>query len=227
MIEMLSSARFRVLVALAPIAIAAPLLAQQTSVPRTDSLGRAEQAIPLSLGDAARLAGRQSAIAQGARLRADEAESRVRERRADLLPNVSSYLQQSGHTLNSATFGLSFPPPPGEKPFLDPAGQVIGPVNLVDVRGRVQQNLLDFAAVGRVRQAQAQARSSNADADFTAEQAATIASNAYVGAMRADAELIARQADTVLAAELLRIAESQLAAGTGVGLDVTRAKAQV
>jgi outer membrane protein len=228
MIELLSSARCRALATLASIAIASPILAQQiTTTTRADSLGRAGQAIPLSLGDAARLAARQSAIAQGARLRADEAQARVRERRADLLPNITSYANQSGHTLNSATFGISFPAPPGEKPFFDPAGEVIGPINLVDVRGRVQQSLLDFAAVGRVRQAQAQARSSNADADFTAEQAATVASNAYVGAMRADAELLARQADTVLAGELLRIAQSQLAAGTGVGLDVTRARAQV
>src|SRR4051794_16936805 len=188
MIEMLSSARCRAVVTVASIAIAAPVHAQQTSVTRADSLGRAAQVLPLSLGDAARLAARQSAIAQGARLRADEAQARVRERRADLLPNITSYANQSGHTLNSATFGISFPAPPGEKPFFDPAGEVIGPINLVDVRGRVQQSLLDFAAVGRVRQAQAQARSSNADADFTAEQAATVASNAYVGAMRADAE---------------------------------------
>src|SRR6185436_7329700 len=177
MIEIFSTARYRALAAVASISIAAPAFAQQ----------QPDAAIPLSLGDAARLAARQSAIAQGARLRADEAQARVRERRGDLLPNVSSYLQQSGHTLNSATFGISFPPPPGEKPFLDPAGEVIGPINLVDVRGRVQQSLIDLGAVGRVRQAQAQARSSNADADATAEHAATIASNAYIGSMRADA----------------------------------------
>jgi outer membrane protein len=227
MIENFSIARFRALVAVASLAMAAPAVSQQTSVARSDSIGQPGAVIPLSLGDAARLAARQSAIAQGARLRANEAEARVRERRADLLPNISSYAQQSGHTLNSATFGISFPAPPGEKPFFDPAGEVIGPINLVDVRGRIQQNLIDLSAVGRVRQAQAQARSSNADANATSEQAAAVASNAYIGSMRARAELAAREADTVLAAELLKIAESQLAAGTGVGLDVTRARAQV
>jgi len=45
--------------------------------------------------------------------------------------------------------------------------------------------------------------------------------------MRADADLRARQADTLLARDLLRIAQSQLQAGTGVGLDVTRAQAQL
>lgn len=190
-------------------------------------ISQAAGVMRLSLGDAARLAARQSAIAQGARLRADEAQARVRERRADLLPNLSSYVQEAGRTFNTSTLGIDFPSEPGVPPLFDPRGQVEGPVNTLDVRGRVQQNLLDFGAIGRVRSAQAEARSSTADAEATAEQAATTATNAYVRAMRADADLRARQADTLLATELLRIAESQLEAGTGVGLDVTRARAQL
>jgi outer membrane protein TolC len=184
-------------------------------------------AIRLTLGDAARLAAHQSALAQGGRLRADEAAARVRQRRSDLLPTVSSYVQEAGRTFNTSTLGIDFPATPGNPPLFDPQGQVEGPINTLDVRGRVQQSLIDFGAIGRVRSAQAQARSSNADADATAEQAATIATNAYVRAMRADADLRARQADTVLATELLGIAQSQLQAGTGVGLDVTRAKSQL
>jgi outer membrane protein TolC len=140
---------------------------------------------------------------------------------------VSSYVQEAGRTFNTSTLGIDFPTPAGQKPIFDPKGQVEGPVNTLDIRGRVQQNLLDFGAIERVRSAQAQARSSNADADATAEQAASVATSAYVRAMRADADLRARQADTLLATELLRIAQSQLQAGTGVGLDVTRARAQL
>ena len=184
-------------------------------------------ALPLSLGDAARLAAQQSALAKGARLRADEAQARVRQRRADLLPTLSSYVQEAGRTFNTSTLGIDFPTPPGQKPVFDPKGQVEGPINTLDIRGRVQQNLLDFGALGRVRSAQAAARSSSADAEATAEQAATVASTAYVRAMRADADLHARQADTLLATDLLGIAQSQLRAGTGVGLDVTRARAQL
>ena len=184
-------------------------------------------ALPLSLGDAARLAAQQSALAKGARLRADEAQARVRQRQADLLPTLSSYVQEAGRTFNTSTLGIDFPTPPGQKPVFDPKGQLEGPINTLDVRGRVQQNLLDFGALGRVRSAQAAARSSDADAEATAEQAATVASTAYVRAMRADADLHARQADTLLATDLLGIAQSQLRAGTGVGLDVTRARAQL
>ncbi len=216
MTEFISRVGLAFFTAVTPIAIAsAPASAQQPPV------------ISLTLGDAARLAARQSALARGARLRADEANARVRQRKADLLPNVSSYVQEAGRTFNTSTLGIDFPTPPGQKPVFDPKGQVEGPINTLDVRGRVQQNLLDFGALGRVRSAQAAARSSSADADATAEQAATIATNAYVRAMRADADLHARQADTVLATELLGIARAQLQAGTGVGLDVTRARAQL
>jgi outer membrane protein TolC len=216
MTELSSKVRALFQTAAAVIALASPPLnAQQPTV------------LPLSLGDAARLAAQQSAVAQGARLRADEAQARVRERRADLLPTLSGYVQEAGRTFNTSTLGIDFPTPPGQKPIFDPKGQVEGPIKTLDVRGRVQQNLLDFGALGRVRSAQAAARSSSADAEATAEQAATAASTAYVRAMRADADLHARQADTQLATELLGIAQAQLQAGTGVGLDVTRARAQL
>jgi outer membrane protein len=201
--------------------------AQTSGNPPASNPTQSRTAISLTLGDAARLAANQSAIAQGARLRADEAGARVRQRKSDLLPTVSSYVQEAGRTFNTSTLGIDFPATPGNPPLFDPQGQVEGPVNTLDVRGQVRQNLVDFGAIGRVRSAQAQARSSNADADATAEQAATIATNAYVRAMRADADLRARQADTILATELLNIAQSQLQAGTGVGLDVTRAKSQL
>jgi len=216
MTEFSPNVRVRFLTAAAILLFASPRLdAQQPTV------------LSLSLGDAGRLAAQQSALAKGARLRADEAQARVRQRRADLLPTVSSYVQEAGRTFNTSTLGIDFPAPAGQQPIFDPKGEVLGPINTLDVRGRVEQNLLDFGAIGRVRSAQASARSSNADADATAEQAATVATTAYVRAMRADADLHARQADTVLATELLGIAQAQLRAGTGVGLDVTRARAQL
>jgi outer membrane protein len=216
MTEFSPNVRVRFLSAAAILLFASPRLdAQQPTV------------LPLSLGDAGRLAAQQSAPAKGARLRADEAQARVRQRRADLLPTVSSYVQEAGRTFNTSTLGIDLPAPPGQPPVFDPKGEIMGPINTLDVRGRVQQNLLDFGALGRVRSAQAAARSSNADADATAEQAATVATTAYVRAMRADADLHARQADTLLATDLLGIAQAQLRAGTGVGLDVTRARAQL
>src|SRR5215212_8872081 len=63
----------------------------------------------LSLGEAARMAARQSALVQGAQYRAQEAEARVRQRRSELLPSLSADLVQGGRSFNTATLGIDFP----------------------------------------------------------------------------------------------------------------------
>ena len=201
------------LVTAAPIALAA---AQGAGAP-----------VRLSLGDAARLAARQSAQVNAARLRTDEARARVTQRRADLLPTVSASAAQTSHTFNTATFGIQFPSAPGQPPLFSPNGQVEGPVNLLDVRARASQTLFDPAARDRVRSAGAAVTASSADADVVAEQAAAQAATAYVRAQRAEAQLGSRMEDSTLAAGLLTIARDQLAAGVGIALDVTRAQAQL
>jgi len=175
----------------------------------------------ISLGEAARLAARQSASVDAARLRTTEAEARVRQSRAALLPNVSALASDGSRTFNTATLGLEVPG------FFDPRGEVLGPVRVIDFRGRVQSSLVDLGAIQRVRGAQASARAADADAANVAEQAAAGAAAAYLRALRAQAQVDARTADSVLAGELLGIAQDQLRAGTGVALDVTRAQAQV
>ena len=187
------------------------------------------QATPatLSLGDAARLAALQSAPVVAARYRAEQADARVTQRRADLLPNVSASAVENGRTLNTATFGIDFPSPPGQPPVFDPDGQLEGPVNIFDTRARFAQSLFDPGALGRVRSARAAASASEYDAVAVAEQAAATAASAYVRAARAEAQLGARVADSVLAEDLLRVAREQLTAGVGVALDVTRAQSQL
>ncbi|HKV49970.1 MAG TPA: TolC family protein [Gemmatimonadaceae bacterium] len=175
---------------------------------------------PLSLGDAARLAAHQSASAEEARFQAAQASAQVTQARSELLPNVSAYAMEHGVTINTATFGFALP-------GLDPGGELLGPVNTIDVRGKLSQTIFDYAALSRVRSARSTAVAGNATASDVAEQAAVTASLAYLRAQRADADLAAREADSVLADSLLGIANDQLTAGVGVALDVTRAQAQV
>ncbi len=174
----------------------------------------------LSLGDAARLASRMSASAQAARYRTAQAEARVTQSRAQLYPDLSAAALGNGRSFNTATFGIPFP-------GFDPNGTVISGVNIVDVRGKASMNLLDFSVFGRIRGAKSTARASALTAESVAEEAATTAALAYLNAQRADAQLAARRADSVLADSLVSIAEAQLSAGVGVALDVTRAKAQM
>lgn len=174
----------------------------------------------LSLGAAARLAAEQSAPAVIAYHRAEQSRARTLETRSALLPRVTATWSDGKRTFNSATFGL---PLPGR----DPNGEIIGPVRTVDFRGRVVASLVDAAAFGRYRSAQAATSSAEADAAQIAELAAATATAAYVRALRADAHVNAHAADSALASELLDIAQRQLQAGVGVALDVTRARSQL
>lgn len=175
---------------------------------------------PLTLGDAARLGARQSAAAIEARARTDQANARITQRRSDLLPSLSGYVEENGRTYNSATFGVTFP-------GFDPSGSIIGPVNIFDTRGRLSETFLDFGAIQRLRGAKSSARAFGATAANEAEISAQNAANAYLRAQRADAQLAARLADSVLADSLVGIANEELRAGVGVALDVTRAQSQL
>jgi outer membrane protein TolC len=174
----------------------------------------------LSLGDAARLAAQLSGTAVTAQYRAEQARGRARESRSALLPQLSGTFTDGQRTFNTASFGLQLPGFP-------PNGEVIGPVRTVDIRGRVVANLFDPAALARYRTATAAASGANAEAASATSQAAAIATASYVRALRADAQVGARAADSSLAMDLLAIARRQLEAGVGVALDVTRARAQL
>ena len=182
--------------------------------------GQVDSIRSLSLGDAARLAAKQSGPSVAAFYRSEQAKGRALESRSALLPHVTGSFSDGQRTFNTASFGIPFP-------GFDPNGQVIGPVRTVDIRGRVVANLIDPAGFGRYRSAQAAAAGASADAEAVANQAAGVATATYIRVLRADAQVNARAADSSLAAELLGIAQRQLQAGVGVALDVTRARSQL
>jgi outer membrane protein len=181
----------------------------------------------LSLGDAARLAAKQSGGVDVARQRVAQAEARVTQRRGALFPDLAAGIAQAERNINSATFGFSFSNPVTGKPLLRPDGEIIGPVPTVDMRYRLQQPLLDLGNVAKWRAAQSSVLAASADVQAQADLAAATAAAVYVRAARADAQLASRRADSALAADLLRIARDQLQAGTGIALDVTRAESQL
>lgn len=183
--------------------------------------------IRLSLGDAARLAASQTAGVLSAQARVSEAQARVLQSRSSLLPQVDAVPNWTSHTINSASFGFNFPAQPGEPPLLDPNGQIIGPVKMWDFRGQASQSLYNPAAVQQVRAARAGVTAASADVASAGEAAAQTAAAVYVQALRTDATVSARLADSSLAADLLTVAQEQLTAGVGVGLDVTRAQSQL
>jgi outer membrane protein TolC len=182
---------------------------------------------PMTLGGTARLAAERSATTAAARARSSQADARVAQSRAALLPNLSTSAQYGTRSYNTASLGLEFPTTPGSPSPVNPDGEVQGPVRSIDVRARITQNLIDVPSVLNWRATATDADAAHYRADDTADNAAERGAKAYLTVLRAEARIAARQADSSLAADLLDIAKQQLAAGVGISLDVTRAESQL
>src|SRR5258706_491601 len=190
--------------------IAAPLAAQNPAPLR------------LSFAETVRRAAGQAPIVELAGLRTDEASARVRQARGAFLPGLSFGGFWINRTFNSKTLGIEFPLPPG-------AGlpTVIGPFDNVDARLRLTQTLFDLSSSARIRAARAQVRGSTAEGSAVSEGAATGAALAYLRVARAAAQVVARRADSSVAADLVGLAQAQKNAGVSAAIDVTRARTQL
>src|SRR2546430_2391001 len=180
----------------------------------------------LSFADAVRLASGEVPVVALATLRTNEADARVRQARAALLPSLSVSGGWVNRTFNSKSLGIdfSFPLPSGDTATLP---DLIRPFTHSDARFNATQTLFDWSSVKRVRAAGAQADGSRAERGVTVEASVLTAAIAYVRAVRAQAVVAARQADSGLAAELVGLAEAQRAAGVSPPIGVTRARAQL
>ena len=191
------------------------------------SVTRAEAQTPaplrLSFAEAVRRAAGEAPVVALATLRTSEAEARVRQTRATLLPGLSVGAEWLNRSFNSKSLGITFPTIPGQPPF----PELIGPFNNYDLRFSAAQTLFDWSSVKRVRAAGARADGSRAEAGATVEVAAQTAAVAYLRATRAQAVVAARGADSSIAAELVTLAEAQKAAGVSAAIDVTRARTQL
>ncbi len=196
----------------------AALLAWLAAAPLTLE-AQASAATPrqLSFADAVRLASGEAPAVALATLKTDEADARVRQARAALLPSLSVGGFWLNRSFNSRSIGISFPGFP----------ELVGPFNNYDARVNATQTLFDWSSVARVRAAGAQADGSRAERGVTVEGSALTAALAYLRTARAQAVVAARQADSSVAADLLGLAQAQKAAGVSAAIDVTRARAQL
>lgn len=180
------------------------------------------QKLRLSLREAVEMAVAPGGAArlELARAAARAAEARKRQALAPLLPNVDGGYTFRSFTNNLASFGIRFPAVPG---LALPA--FVGPIHVQDTRATASQSLFDLAAIRRWQAAEAQARAAAADSEEARLKTRTAVAKAYLNAVRAEATLEAARANVALAERILRLASSQKAAGTGTGIEVTRAAA--
>ena len=185
----------------------------------------AAQPVPLSLKRAVQLA----ASPEGnTRMRLSEealkqAESRSAQARAALLPDLSAGITEQNLTRNLAAQGIQVSVPiPG---FHFPA--FVGPFTTMDARISASQSVFDFSSIRRFQASKIGVSAAKADANGSAEQVAAQVARAYLAAVRADADVEAAKANATLSEAVLKQAENQKAAGTGTGIEITRARVQL
>ena len=177
----------------------------------------AQTPVRLSFGEAVSRAAATAPSVEIAGLQASAADARVRQARGALLPSLSVGGAWVNRSFNSQSIGLSFPGLP----------KLVGPFNNYDARLTATQTLFDFSSIARVRAARAQADGSGAERSVVVEGAARTAAIAYLRAARAAASVAARRSDSSIAAELVRLAAAQKAAGVSAAIDLTRARTQL
>jgi outer membrane protein len=190
------------------------LLAAQTGAPLELSL---KQAVDMALapdGDTrVRLA--QEAVKQ--------AQTRAAQARAAFLPNLDASVSEQNQTRNLAAFGISISIPiPG---FTFP--ELAGPFTVFDARASATQTIFDFGAIRRYQASRTSIQAAGDESDATKDQVARQVALQYLTALRAGARVESTQADVTLAESLLQLAANQKEAGTGTGIEVTRAKVQL
>jgi outer membrane protein TolC len=152
-----------------------------------------------------------------------QAQARSAQARAALLPSLDAAVSELNQTRNLAALGIRVTLPfPG---FSFPT--FVGPYNVFDARLSGSQSIFDFSSIRRYQASKVGVKAARASESGTADQVAAQVAKAYVSALRALADLEAAQANVDLAQAVLKQAEDLKTAGTGTGIEVTRARVQL
>jgi outer membrane protein len=157
-----------------------------------------------------------------------QSESRSGEARAALLPDFEGYVQYQNETVNLAAFGFNFSNVFRELPISGLSiPTFVGPFSVLDARAEVNQTVFDFSAIRRYQASKVAIKATQADNQGTNDQVTDQVARAYVAGLRAQASADTERANVELSESLLRLAEQQKAAGTGTGIEITRAEVQL
>ncbi len=172
------------------------------------------------------------ALAPGGNIRLEIAEELVRQARARssqsraaFLPNIDSYVTQQNLTRNLAALGIQQVLPIQIPGYTFP--KLVGPFSVFDARATATQTVFDLSSIRRYQAAKTAVGQAEMERENAEDQVRDQVARFYLAALRAQATVEAAQANLELAQALLELAENQKFAGTGTGIEITRAKVQL
>ncbi len=151
-----------------------------------------------------------------------QAEARAKQAKGAFLPTLDGQVQEKSETVNLNTFGITFPKIPGLK-----FPTFVGPFDVFDARLSGQQSVFSFADIRKYQAARKAISAGNADLGTTRNQVSDQVARAYLACLRADAAYETAQANVDLSKSLEKLAQQQKDAGTGTGIEITRAQVQL
>jgi outer membrane protein len=153
-----------------------------------------------------------------------QAEARSAEARAALLPDLEGAVSEQSQTRNLKAFGFNFP----NVPILGYSiPTFVGPFDVFDARASVTQSVFDFSSIRGYQAAKVAVEAVKADNQGTRDQVTDQVARAYLTGLRAQATLETARANIELSDALLKLSQSLKNAGTGTGIEVTRAEVQL
>ncbi len=205
---------------------AAPLLAQEADL----QLLTRPPVLQLSLKQAVQLALAPEGNTRVKLAEEDlkQAAERANESRAALLPDFEGYVEYQNETADLAAYGFNFQNVFSSLPIPAPSIRTfVGPFRVLDARASVNQTVFDFSAIRRYQASKVAIEATKADNEGTHDQVTDQVARAYLAGLRAQASLETERANVELSESLLRLAQQQKAAGTGTGIEITRAEVQL
>jgi len=193
------------------------------------SLGAAQERAPLALSMkraveiATSAEGNTNIQLSGESLK--QAQSRSLQARAALLPDLEGSFSDQNMTRNLAAFGISFKLPVQIPGFQFPT--FVGPFSTMDGRVTGSQSVFDFSNIRRYQASRVGVAAAKSEVDTTAEQVAARVARGYLAAVRAEADVETAEANVALSEAVEKQAENQKQAGTGTGIEITRARVQL
>lgn len=152
-----------------------------------------------------------------------QAESRSAQARAALLPDLAASFGERNQTVNLAAMGIRFSSPIPGLAF----PRLVGPFTTMDARVSASQTVFDFASLRRFQASKSGVATAKMDTLRVSDSVAALVARAYMAALKGDADVEAAEANVELAQAVLKQAEDQKSAGTGTGIEITRAKVQL